>query len=222
MKTHKRRLIPRAFTLIELLIVIAIIAILALIAIPNFLEAQVRAKVARVQTSMRTIATALEAYYVDFNNYPIRGYGAGELPPDMFGDRVFRFKCMSSPIAYITDCYASALDPFQIDRMGGNRKDHTFGYLNRQGYVRYTLETDPTPPDWAVMDLPFWFLASRGPDRRQGPTLIDPANNKWAEYGEIEGFFKKIHPPSDIRLIASLYDPTNGTVSNGDIVRWGP
>jgi len=59
----------KGFTLIELLIVVAIIAILAAIAVPNFLEAQVRAKVSRAKTDMRTIATGLEAYFVDNNTY---------------------------------------------------------------------------------------------------------------------------------------------------------
>src|SRR6188768_3789796 len=60
----------KAFTLIELLIVVAIIAILAAIAVPNFLEAQVRAKVSRARTDMRSVATALEGYAVDNNKYP--------------------------------------------------------------------------------------------------------------------------------------------------------
>src|SRR3712207_3721638 len=49
-----------AFTLIELLIVVAIIAILAAIAVPNFLEAQVRAKVSRAKSDMRTVTVAIE------------------------------------------------------------------------------------------------------------------------------------------------------------------
>ena len=57
----------RAFTLIDLLIVVAIIAILAAIAVPNFLEAQTRSKISRAKADMRTMATALESYLVDNN-----------------------------------------------------------------------------------------------------------------------------------------------------------
>ena len=41
------------FTLIEVLVVVAIVAILAAIAIPNFLEAQTRAKIARAKNDLR-------------------------------------------------------------------------------------------------------------------------------------------------------------------------
>src|SRR3954453_20338717 len=67
-----------AFTLIELLIVVAIIAILAAIAVPNFLEAQVRAKVSRVSTDMRSVTVALEAYAVDTNKYVIPRFIASQ------------------------------------------------------------------------------------------------------------------------------------------------
>jgi general secretion pathway protein G len=58
------------FTLIELLIVIAIIGILAAIAIPNLLNAVARGKQKRTMADMRSVATALEAYAVDYNIYP--------------------------------------------------------------------------------------------------------------------------------------------------------
>jgi type II secretion system protein G len=72
MKKHQS-----GFTLIELLIVIAIIGILAAIAIPNLLNAVQRGKQKRTMSDMRALATAIEAYAVDNNNYPAAACNAG-------------------------------------------------------------------------------------------------------------------------------------------------
>ena len=60
----------KGFTLIELLIVVAIIGIIAAIAIPNLLNAINRGRQKRTMADMRSIATAIESYQVDFNYYP--------------------------------------------------------------------------------------------------------------------------------------------------------
>jgi general secretion pathway protein G len=67
------------FTLIELLIVIAIIGILAAIAIPNLLNAVQRGKQKRTMSDMRALATAIEAYAVDNNVYPVPNAGCAGL-----------------------------------------------------------------------------------------------------------------------------------------------
>ena len=60
----------KGFTLIELMVVIAIIIILAAIAIPNYLSMTARAKRSRVASDFAAIATALETYRTDWNQYP--------------------------------------------------------------------------------------------------------------------------------------------------------
>jgi len=85
---------PKGFTLIELLIVVAIIGILAAIAVPNFLNAQIRASIARVKADFRTITTAMQSYFMDNNDYP----------PDVVGPNVEdqSYKYLTTPIAYLS------------------------------------------------------------------------------------------------------------------------
>jgi len=143
----------KGFTLIELLIVVAIIAILAAIAVPNFLEAQVRSKVARVQNDMRNLATALESYRIDNNAYI----------PHI--DNITEFNRLTSPIAYITSVPD---DPFLIQR--GHREDlynmEAWNYHMEDLFFMTTAW--PEPGRSMAADLyakgKVWLLWSIGPD----------------------------------------------------------
>ena len=101
----------RGFTLIELLIVVAIIAILAAIAVPNFLEAQTRAKISRAKSDMRTFSVASEAYKVDTNRfafYPYEDWSAKQLWSEYL-------VLLTTPIAYLTS--VGQPDPFVPDNL---------------------------------------------------------------------------------------------------------
>jgi len=191
---YSRRI--RAFTLIELLIVVAIIAILAAIAVPNFLEAQVRAKTARVKSDMRTVDTAMKAYFVEYNEVPYDGNDSptwryagmtfgqenpGKTPEIRFmGGGLEQYYCFSyfvpltTPVAYLTSVPKD-----------GFTKYMPYGYntrarLNGTPFVGYNI------------------IFSAGPDRIGGD------------------WYPGLDPQQPMGI---PYDPSNGTKSQGDIWR---
>lgn len=56
------------FTLIEMMIVIVVIAILIGVLLPQFRGTQDEASIQRARAEMRTLATAVESYYIHNNN----------------------------------------------------------------------------------------------------------------------------------------------------------
>jgi general secretion pathway protein G len=59
-----------AFTLIELIVVLAIIALLVAVAVPRYFNSVERAKEATLKQSLSVMRDALDKYYGDLGNYP--------------------------------------------------------------------------------------------------------------------------------------------------------
>jgi type II secretion system protein G len=199
----------KGFTLIELLIVVLIIAILAAIAVPNFLEAQIRSKVSRAKADMRTIATALEAYYADNQAYP-NDYE--------YGWPWYLTFTLTTPIKYVTS--KNLEDPFRMQHTPGPQV-----YWRLFRYINYPANKPPTAwpsasggsrggaftqdvYDRGTKKYGLWRLNSIGPDRYASYTnngtggISDPGPG-WESWA----------------ANCMVYDPTNGTISCGDVMR---
>jgi prepilin-type N-terminal cleavage/methylation domain-containing protein len=57
----------KAFTLVEIMIVVAIIALLAAIAVPGFLRARKRSQATRILNDLRMIDSAVDQYAIETN-----------------------------------------------------------------------------------------------------------------------------------------------------------
>lgn len=192
-----------AFTLIELLIVVAIIGILAVIALPNFINAQLKAKVALCLSNMRSVGTALEMYYLDKKTYPRYAWDSIYNPDAHY----MGFRDLTSPVVYIQQ---SALkNPFisntQKDEYFTNTGDELdsffeMGTFQWNGIIQYpyTFIRTKFPKD-------IWLLESSGPDGG-------------------DNYDTKIYPYLTLRYHSNegpVYQASNGLFSRGDIFMGG-
>ncbi len=197
----------KGFTLIELLIVIAIILILIAIALPNFLEAQIRARVTKARGEMRTLGIAMEAYRLDWNKYPSYNY------PNYTSNTVSRsqagFTWLTSPNAYITSIPE---DPFpgEVDLDGNELTGPPYTYTMDGAEVPYVapIFSHPHSSPFNTEGLATYVIFSLGPDRPGVETVVDH-------------FASPICSGGGCSNPISSYSPTNGTKSKGDLFLYG-
>jgi prepilin-type N-terminal cleavage/methylation domain-containing protein len=214
----------RGFTLIELLIVVAIIAILAAIAVPNFLEAQIRAKVARVTEDMRTMTTAIETYQVDYNKPPIRNAKWNDPSPGFpkyyppGNTKIYDpasptaaegLHVITTPIAYLGSIPVDVLNvPMRkyMNTGGVEGLSDALDYWDPKQLQAFRIGINP----FAASKVPIngYMLMSVGPDAYIGLLGSTTPNTYPPE------------PDSVRNTERQFYDPTNGTVSTGSVHRF--
>lgn len=170
------------FTLIELLVVVAIIALLSAIAVPNFLQAQMRAKVSRAQADIRSLMTGIEAYRIEANKYPFCSTDLQGLPP---------LSMLTTPVVYIS---------------GVHLKDPFFGMTNGVYYQFYGYSSRDYDGVAFVGSgrNPMWYIfTSNGPDKY------------------LDDYVTPLDDDNFFAFIDTMYDPTNGVVSPGNLYRSG-
>ncbi|PIQ89084.1 MAG: hypothetical protein COV72_04635 [Candidatus Omnitrophica bacterium CG11_big_fil_rev_8_21_14_0_20_42_13] len=112
----------KAFTIIELLIVIAVISILIGIALPRFKGMQDEGNIAKAKAELRTLQSAIESYYMHNNNaYPATGSSALET-------------ALGSAVPNIIDFVPA--DPFSST---GADYVYVLGGTNNKFYVVYSV-----------------------------------------------------------------------------------
>jgi type II secretory pathway pseudopilin PulG len=202
----------RAFTFVELLIVVAALALMGAIFLGSFTRASLQSDVALAQSRMATLADALEAYKVDNGVYPacdrsglVVRRTAGELEV---------LERLSTPIAYVADSLLP--DPFPASfrrvsstaaaqaaeaptAVAGNEWLGSFIYQSWLDTNRSQTTVDSFVPT-RLLPATAYALQSAGPS---------------ATMHNLGGILANDFLPDGPVLL--MYDPTNGAVSAGGI-----
>lgn len=188
------------FSAIELLLVAGIISLLVAIAVPNFLDAKVRAEVAEVNMTLNKTNNALKMYKTDYNRIPEKIYLTSSGPA----------------LTRLVNAGYPQMSSIPVDRFKAGLKSEMLGPLYEDDYITYeninspglfniygkVLRRDRYESFTPNANNSQWILKSIGPDRTD---FIDEGLGRGTYQNNMAGL--------------TVYDTSNGIFSLGEIIK---
>lgn len=216
------------FSILRAVVWVAIVGVGLAIGIPNFTRnpASTNSMGSRTKSDMRSLATAIETYFVDHETYPAMAMNPAETMDAQFYKTLpakagrtlrathgTRLESLTTPVAYVTSNFP---DPF-ADTLGIGFRYYTDGrgwMLGSYGPDKDEKTGGQLMWDNGSVDVPPYTPEDAlTPRRAAGDEGVERAYN--SEFAQPSAYMLMGRGPNG----AFTYDPTNGTYSAGDMYR---